>query len=1021
MFSDDTTGVTANMRWSAQRRSSWAVLVAVTLAAGCATVTAPQQGVSGPVAWRVEDVRVSDDPAQGTRLWHYTLVLRETAGVGVTFERVATLSRPGAGQPSSREERGRLRLEPFAELRLSLSDGVRAPGTAFSALAAESLPISRTFHGISDGGRPVSVRADYVLPSAPPRATEVSTADLKASIAEGAQLVYQGRLSEAEARFNAVLARQPDADLRAAALLGMAGVLMNRGEVSAAQARAEQAEAIARDPEVRRSAAGSVGMMRLAQGQVAAAEGKLAEALLASGPDIRAMGMLGLAEARYFRLREEVRTRLDLSSPKLPGTPTPQQVRDTIRQSLGRVFSRSPDGRKLKEMYREAARLAQTPAIRHPALVFLAQMHLLDGEYAEARRLLEAVLREAPSVWLESQIHLALGLLPVLAGDFRQAARELDRALALLTGDAGVRGEIPATLGTVEMLTIKALVSLALSQEASGSEARAWLDEAVRAIRLALDLNDRIRGGIQAHEARMSYMALPIGQDLLDYTTAIVLISSAMAGHNVGNALEIAERGRARTLLEQLTARRAEGMTLPAGLAERERVLLGEIDRLQQALSRPTGLVEQLRAELVRAQRALDAFVDGLRRHPERAVRAYATVNYPTAPTVDELERALRPDEALIEYKVTAWMTFAWIVRRGHPVRVVPIRIGRSELRSRVTAFLDTISRPPSAPFDPAPARALYDLLLGEILKDVQAGTSLILVPDEALLLLPFEALARGSGGAAEYLAAMHPVRYYPSAGTFLVSRSDPSPRGPWSHPLLALADPRYGDESGHAPVRGTTLEQWIARGYGFAPLPATRREVTEVSRLLQVAPRPPHVLLREYAVKQQLLRREAGHELARYRFIHFATHGVLATDIPSLRQPALVLGAPAPGAAEADMFLTMDEIAGLRLAADLVVLSACQTGRGEEVPGEGVLGLTRAVLHAGAASVVVSLWNVADEATATFMSRFYSHLVRGGLDKARALQQARLDLLRDRARSRGGYDHPFFWAAFILAGDDGA
>jgi CHAT domain-containing protein len=239
------------------------------------------------------------------------------------------------------------------------------------------------------------------------------------------------------------------------------------------------------------------------------------------------------------------------------------------------------------------------------------------------------------------------------------------------------------------------------------------------------------------------------------------------------------------------------------------------------------------------------------------------------------------------------------------------------------------------------------------------------------------------------------------------------------------MADPLIGepgarrDDSGES---GLSVQAAMARGYRFPPLPAARREVAEISRVLQLLPGRPRVLVGEHATKANLLGTDAG-ELSQYRYIHLATHGVLGAAVPGLHQPALLLGAAADGDV-ASMFLTMEELSRLRLTADLVVLSACQTGLGEEIAGEGMLGLTRAVLHAGAASAVVSLWNVADEATATLMARFYAYLVKDGMDKARALQRAKLDFLRE---ARGGVhagpgarpSHPFFWAPFILVGDD--
>ena len=150
--------------------------------------------------------------------------------------------------------------------------------------------------------------------------------------------------------------------------------------------------------------------------------------------------------------------------------------------------------------------------------------------------------------------------------------------------------------------------------------------------------------------------------------------------------------------------------------------------------------------------------------------------------------------------------------------------------------------------------------------------------------------------------------------------------------------------------------------------------------------------------------------DLTAYRYLHFATHGVLAEDVPYLKQPALVLSQVGDLRGE-DGFLTMGEILGLKLQADLTVLSACQTGLGREVTGEGVVGLTRAFLYAGSRATVVSLWRVEDESTALLMARFYAHIGRG-VPLGVALQRAKAEL---RADPR--FAHPFFWAAFLLYG----
>ena len=149
--------------------------------------------------------------------------------------------------------------------------------------------------------------------------------------------------------------------------------------------------------------------------------------------------------------------------------------------------------------------------------------------------------------------------------------------------------------------------------------------------------------------------------------------------------------------------------------------------------------------------------------------------------------------------------------------------------------------------------------------------------------------------------------------------------------------------------------------------------------------------------------------DLTRYRYLVFATHGILDTDVPYVREPALVLSQIGNGE-DADGFLTMSEVMELKLNADVVALTACRTGIGKRVSGEGVMGMGRAFQYAGAKSVLVSLWSVAEESTTKMTEAFFTRLKAGGTPRE-ALRSARAE-----ARS-AGYDHPFFWAPFILMG----
>ena len=196
----------------------------------------------------------------------------------------------------------------------------------------------------------------------------------------------------------------------------------------------------------------------------------------------------------------------------------------------------------------------------------------------------------------------------------------------------------------------------------------------------------------------------------------------------------------------------------------------------------------------------------------------------------------------------------------------------------------------------------------------------------------------------------------------------------------------------------------------GLGQLPCSRPEVLAIAQLFPSST----VLLGRQAVKSRLLELSKRGELGQYAYLHFSAHGTLGDEAGPVRQPALVL-ARRPHHPEADAFLTMDDVSHLKLNAEVAVLSACETGLGEQVHGEGVIGLPRAFLYAGARSVVVSLWEVNDQSTATLMQEFYTQM-RRGRSRADALRAARQTLLRSSTSA-----HPYYWAPFILVGDAGS
>jgi CHAT domain-containing protein len=189
--------------------------------------------------------------------------------------------------------------------------------------------------------------------------------------------------------------------------------------------------------------------------------------------------------------------------------------------------------------------------------------------------------------------------------------------------------------------------------------------------------------------------------------------------------------------------------------------------------------------------------------------------------------------------------------------------------------------------------------------------------------------------------------------------------------------------------------------GYHFSRLENTAKEVKAVSSLFPDS----RVLIGPDASKNNLKKED----LTSRRYILFSTHGILGNEIPYIKQPALVLNLV--GNTEEEGFLTAPEIFNMNLNADLVGLSACQTGLGIQSAGEGVVGLSRAFMYAGTDSVLVSLWSVSDESTYMLMVKFFERL-KQGKDKLTALKEAKHYLRIN------GYDNPFYWAPFILMGE---
>lgn len=289
----------------------------------------------------------------------------------------------------------------------------------------------------------------------------------------------------------------------------------------------------------------------------------------------------------------------------------------------------------------------------------------------------------------------------------------------------------------------------------------------------------------------------------------------------------------------------------------------------------------------------------------------------------------------------------------------------------------------------------LYKHLLQAAEPYLSKKSQLVILPDGILHYIPFEVLickepSDGNDkayGKLSYLGKKYPISYGQSASVYhslIENRSASSVPSEGLKELVAFGDPVYLDK--------------------FKRLEYSGEEVSTIAALFPEE--SAETFLQERASEENVKKDQL---LSKYRHIHFATHGVMDERTPE--NSSLVLSQE--NLSTEDGFLEASEISSMELKAELAVLSACQTGLGKLIRGEGMIGLSRSFMYAGVPSVVVSLWSVSDKSTNILMERFYTNLIEKGVNFAEALYLARISMIKDER-----FAHPFYWAPFVLTGD---
>lgn len=622
---------------------------------------------------------------------------------------------------------------------------------------------------------------------------------------------------------------------------------------------------------------------------------------------------------------------------------------------------------------------------------------------AEAHRRALALARRTSARLIETEVLRHLGELAMAGGRHEEAAALLDESVRI----AGGREDRPG-----EAATRLALARLA------GSTGRL---EAARAhIERALELIESLRTAVASPDFRASFTATK--RDYYDFYIDLLMQLHRLqpaAGHDAA-ALMASERGRARSLVELLTEAGADiRQAAPSALLERERVLQNDVTsaaaRLTQALDAPHASAEadQARRRLQAAMSAYESLQEQLREQNPR----YAALMRPPPIDLRAIQDRLLDDRTtLVEYALGAERSYAFVVsRKGLSTFELPARaVIETAARETYDALTASRQRQGWGPAARAAAR-LSELVLAPLAREL-GGHRVLIVPDGALHYIPFAALPRP--GSAAPLVVSHEIVSLPSASALDAIRREWRSRKPAGRVAAVLADPVLDADDGRVrgrerAARGPVPDEHadVLRSAAATGLGRLERLVfsrVEADALAEVVGRQ-HVL---HAVDFNASRATAlSAALADYRIVHFATHGLMNSAQPELS--GLVLSLVDRDGRPQDGFLRLHDIYNMKLGAELVVLSACRTALGRDIRGEGLLGLTRGFMYAGAPRVVASLWDVRDRATAELMRRFYAHLLREGLSAPAALRAAQVSMLKE-AR----WQSPFNWAGFVIQGD---
>src|SRR6266511_1575565 len=716
--------------------------------------------------------------------------------------------------------------------------------------------------------------------------------------------------------------------------------------------------------------------------------------------------------------------------------------------NIGGVYRELGDMQKALEKYNEALPIFRALGFRREEATTLSSIGLIYHSLRETQKALE-IYNEALPISQATGDRFTEGLILHNIGMAYNSLGEAQKALDKFNEALSIRGAIGARSEEAQTL-----LGIAQVEQKRGN-----LTLARQSLEQAVGIIESLRANISGQGLRAFFFASrqEIYQSYIDVLMQMHKQNPAAAFDSL--ALEISERARARSLLELLKESRADiRQGGDSSLLERERSLRRQINEKAAAevrlLSRKHTPEEA--AAAAKEIAAITTEYEELQGQIRARSPRYAALTQPQPLGLAEIQQlVLDPDTLLLEYSLGDDASHLFLVSQ---TSLTSHRLPkRAEIEAAARRVREMLTAPQPQPGDTEAKRQarvkeagetywkqaaeLSRMLLGPVASQL-GRKRLAIVADGALQYIPFAALPAPSPGNDEGqnsraepqpLFVGHEIVSLPSASTLATLRRETAGRKPAEKSLAVLADPVFTDDDTRVrrdvgkvgakeKTRSADSDEMdivslqmsrsgretgvIGAEAGFGRLLSTRREAGAISAL--VPERERMQALDFEASRTTALRPELGE----YRIVHFATHGMLNNIHPELS--GIVLSLVDKEGQPQDGFLRLQDIYNLKLPAELVVLSACQTGLGKEIKGEGLIGLTRGFMYAGAPRIVASLWKLDERATSELMKRFYQGMLGPeALRPAGALRQAQLSIWKQKQ-----WREPYYWAAFVLQGE---